>query len=264
MRNRKMKRSILCLAAAALFFAFSSAVFAGSREVTVSAAISLKNVFEEMGRVFESQNKGVKIIFNFGASGDLAAQIEAGAPVDVFAPAAVEDMKKLERHAFVLKESRQNFASNSLVLVAPTSSRVPLSSFKDLTKPGIKRIASGNPESVPAGRYAEETFKYEKISDMIKDKLVFGENVRQVLDYVSRGEVDAAVVYRTDALLKQGEVRIIVEAPEAAHHPVLYPIAVVKGAKNEQAGKAFIAFVLSNEGKTILKKYGFNPAPKRQ
>lgn len=246
----------LCISAAAVGIAFAEP----PTEITVSAAISLKNAFEEIGKLYEKQNTNSKIMFNFGASGDLMTQIKGGAPVDVFASAALKDMDELDNEGFVLKDTRTNFVSNSVVLIVPASSKVTLTSFGDLKKPEIKKIAVGNPKTVPAGRYADETFRYFKISDMIQTKLVFAENVRQVLDYVSRGEVDAGVVYSTDAMVKQQEVRIIMTAPETSHKPIMYPIAVVKGTKNEKAAKAFLSFVTSDEGRKILTKYGFKPA----
>ena len=243
----------------------SIAVIAGiaiaepTTDITVSAAISLKNAFEEIGRVCESQNKDGKVSFNFGASGDLMTQIKGGAPVDVFASAALKDMDELEKEGFVLKDSRTNFASNTLVLIVPASPKIALASFDDLKKAEIKKIAVGNPKTVPVGRYSDETFHYYKISDMIKDKLVFAENVRQVLDYVARGEVDAGVVYSTDAMAKQQEVRIVMTAPGESHNPIVYPIAAVKNTKHEKAAKAFISLVTSEEGRKILSRYGFKP-----
>jgi molybdate transport system substrate-binding protein len=149
--------------------------------------------------------------------------------------------------------------TNSVVLIVPSTSKLMLASFEDLKKAEIQKIAVGNPKTVPVGRYSDETFKYYKISDMIQAKLIFAENVRQVLDYVARGEVDAGVVYSTDAMVKQEDVKVIVAAPEASHKPIIYPIAVVKSTKNEKAAKSFIALVISNEGRNILSKYGFKP-----
>lgn len=196
---------------------------------------------------------------NLGGSGDLMTQIKGGAPVDVFASAALRDMDELDNAGFVVKDTRINFVANSVVLIVPSASKVMLTSFEDLKKSEIKKIAIGNPKTVPVGRYSDETFQYYKISDMIQAKLIFAENVRQVLDYVVRGEVDAGVVYSTDAMVKQQDVKIIVTAPEASHKPIIYPIAVVKGTKYEKAAKSFIALVTSDEGRKILSKYGFKP-----
>jgi molybdate transport system substrate-binding protein len=236
-----------------------SAVAGPAAQITVSAAISLKNAFEEIGKLYESQNKDSKVVFNLGASGDLMRQIKGGAPVDVFASAALKDMDELDNAGYIVRETRTNFVANSVVLIVPSSSKVALTSFEDLKKAEAKKIAVGNPKTVPVGRYTDETFHYYKISDMIQTKLVFAENVRQVLDYVARGEVDAGIVYSTDAMVKQQEVRIIATAPEASHKPIIYPIAVVQGTKYEKAAKSFIAVVTSDEGRKILSKYGFKP-----
>jgi molybdate transport system substrate-binding protein len=242
-----------------LSFVANAAYPADLEQITVSAAISLKNAFEEIGKIYESRNKGMKVSFNFGASGDLMTQIKGGAPVDVFASAALKDMDDLDNAGFVLRDTRVNFAANSVVLIVPMSSKVALASFEDLNKVDVKKIAVGNPKTVPVGRYTEEAFQYFKVSDIIKEKLVFAENVRQVLDYVARDEVDAGVVYSTDAIVKQQEVRVVMTAPEASHKPVIYPIAVVESTKNEKAARAFLSLVISEEGSRILSKYGFKP-----
>ena len=227
------------------------------REFLVSAAISLTNAFEELGKTFQGKNKNVRVLFNFAGSGDLMRQIVGGAPVDVFASASPREMDALEQKGLILKDTRKNFAENRVVLVLPARASVPLTSFDDLKRKEVKRIAIGNPQTVPAGRYAEEVLKHFNLSDFVKDKLIFAENVRQVLDYVSRGEVDAGMVYSTDALIKSKQVKIAVEAPPKSHAPVVYPIAVIKGSKKESLGKEFISLVSAKDGREILKRYGF-------
>jgi molybdate transport system substrate-binding protein len=226
-------------------------------EITISAAISLKNAFEDIGKIFNEINPEGRLLFNFGGSGDLARQIEAGAPVDVFASAAQKDMDDLDQKDMIVKGTRKDFAGNSLVLIIPVKSAIHPTSFDDLRRREIKKIAIGNPKTVPAGRYAEEVLRYFNLWDGIKDRLIFGENVRQVLDYAARGEVDAGIVYSTDALVRAKEVRIVAEAPEESHRPVVYPIAVVKGSKKEALAKEFISVVTSKEAKTVLEKYRF-------
>jgi molybdate transport system substrate-binding protein len=243
----------------AVVLAAGITVAESATQLTVSAAISLKNAFEEIGKLYESQNKDSKVTFNLGASGDLMTQIKGGAPVDVFASAALKDMDELDKAGFVVQDTKTNFVANTVVLIVPSSSKIALTSFEDLKKAEIKKIAVGNPKTVPVGRYSDETFQYYKISNMIQPKLVFAENVRQVLDYVARGEVDAGIVYSTDAMVKQQEVKIIMTAPDASHKPIIYPVAVVKGTKNEKAAKGFISLVTSDEGRKILSKYGFKP-----
>ncbi len=254
---KKIAASLIMVGAVLAFSGFARAV--EPQGITVSAAISLKNAFEEIGKLYESQNKDVKVAFNFGASGDLMAQIKGGAPVDVFASAALKDMDGLDSDGLVIKDTRANFVSNSVVLVKPASSKAVIASFEDLKKPEIKKIAVGNPKTVPAGRYADEVIQSLKLSDALKDKLILAENVRQVLDYVARNEVDAGVVYSTDAKTRPQDVTVVSAAPEGSHKPILYPIAVVKNTKNEKTAAAFVSFVRSDEGKKILEKYGFRP-----
>jgi molybdate transport system substrate-binding protein len=225
--------------------------------LTVSAAISLKDSFEEIGRLFQKKHKGVKVFFNFGASGTLQTQIEGGAPVDVFASAAPKQMDALEKKGLVVEGTRKNFAGNVLVLIIPLSSKLHIRSFSDLEKPYVKRIAIGNPKTVPAGQYSEEVLRNLKLWDKLTQKFVYAENVRQVLDYVARNEVDAGLVYLTDAWIKKKQVKIVAEAPKGSCKPVVYPIAVVKNSRNIPLAKQFIELVMSPEGQKILKKYGF-------
>ncbi|HHW21137.1 molybdate ABC transporter substrate-binding protein [Thermodesulfovibrio thiophilus] len=227
------------------------------QEITVSAAISLKNAFEEIGKLFELKYKTVKVRFNFGASGDLARQIEGGAPVDVFASADQKDMDDLEKKRFILLDSRINFAGNTVVLIMPVDSNINLKSFNDLKAGQIKRIAVGNPKTVPAGRYAHEVLHYFKLLPEVQNKLIYAENVRQVLDYVARKEVDAGIVYSTDAIIRAKEVKIITTAPQNSHAPVVYPVAVVSITRDINLSKAFVNFLITDESRAILKKYGF-------
>jgi molybdate transport system substrate-binding protein len=228
-----------------------------AHEITVSAAISLKNAFEEIGKTFMQKHPGTKVIFNFGASGDLARQIETGAPVDVFASAAQKDMDDIGKKDLIAANSRKDFAKNGLVLVKPANSTIPLQTLMDLQKKEIRKIAIGNPKTVPAGRYAEEGLRHHNLWDAVKDKLIFAENVRQVLDYVARDEVDAGLVYSTDAMVRSKEVKVVMKLSEGSHRPVVYPIGVIKGTKVETLSRGFVDFVISTEGQRILSQHGF-------
>jgi len=230
---------------------------AATHEITISAAISLKNAFEDIGKIFREKNPGVKLIFNFGGSGDLARQIEAGAPVDIFASAAQKDMDDIDRKGLLAANSRRDFIGNAVVLVKPADSNIPLQSMKDLQREALKKIAIGNPKTVSAGRYAEEALRHFNLWDAIKDKLIFAENVRQALDYVARNEVDAGLVYSTDAMVRSKEVRVVMKLPDGSHQPVVYPIGVIRGTKEEALSRAFVDLVISAEGQRILSQYGF-------
>ena len=240
-----------------VFFISALAFPVRAQEITVSAAISLKEAFAELGKAFEAGQKGARVQFNFGASGDLVRQILAGAPVDVFASAGLKEMDELDRKGLTAPGTRVNFAGNTVVLAIPTASTLRLEAFSDLTRKEVKKIAIGNPQTVPAGRYTEQVLRGLQLWETLKDKLVFAENVRQVLDYVARGEVDAGLVYATDALTRARELKKILPAPEGSHQPVVYPVAAVKGSKNEGLARAFIAWVISSEGKRIFERYGF-------
>jgi len=256
---KNIKKTIIFSLMVALFSSFLINVQpASADELTVSAAISLKNAFEEIGRIYENQNKGVKVLFNFGASGDLARQIEAGAPVDIFASAALKDLEDLDRQGLIRLNSKVNFAGNTLVLVTPKNLSIEVKTFQDLKKGQIKRIAIGNPQTVPAGRYAQEVLNSFDLWKELKEKLILAENVRQVLDYVVRGEVDAGLVYSTDAQTRIKDIKIIANAPEGSHQPILYPIGIIQGTKKENLAREFVTLILSKEGKEILQRYGFD------
>jgi molybdate transport system substrate-binding protein len=225
-------------------------------EILVSAAISLKNAFEDIGRLYEKRT-GVHVRFNLGASGLLQKQIETGAPVDVFASAGVNQMDALQKQGLILAETRRNFASNVLALIVPAQSKLPVHSFGDLARAGIQRVAIGNPKTVPAGQYARELLESRRLWDKLQSRLVFAENVRQVLDYVVRGEADAGIVYASDAAAAGMQIAVAALAPEPSYNPILYPIAIIKDTSQRSSAQRFIDLTLSPEGQAILRKYGF-------
>ncbi len=227
--------------------------------LTVSAAVSLKDAFEEIGREFESRHAGVSVIFNFAGSGTLSRQIEAGAPVDIFASASARYMDGLEGKGLIVGSTRVDFARNSLVVVVPVSSRLRLDSLSGLLDGGVGRIAVGDPRTVPAGEYTEEALRSLGLWSRLRERLVFAGNARQVLDYVVRAEVDAAVVYATDAGARPGGVRVAARVPAERHKPVLYTAAVVEGTGARRLAEAFIALLVSEYGRERLRDCGFTP-----
>ena len=229
-------------------------------EITVSAALSLKAPFEEIGRLSEKKS-AVRVVFNFGPSGMLQKQIENGAPVDVFASASAREMDSLEGSGFIIPTTRSDFAGNAMVLITAANAQRQSFSFADLRKKEITRIAIGNPASVPAGKYSEETLRSLGLWDAVQQKLVYGEHVKQVMDYVSRSEVEAGMVFLTDALGRSKELRVVAEAPASSHKPVVYTIAAIRGIKNGTAARAFISLVMSKEGIEILHRHGFRTKP---
>ncbi|MHB1391281.1 MAG: molybdate ABC transporter substrate-binding protein [Thermoleophilia bacterium] len=227
------------------------------QKLTVSAAISLKDAFTEIGKNFESQHPGLQVEFNFGASGDLAQQILGGAPVDVFAAASTKETEDLDKKGLIIKETLIKSVGNDLVLVTPAAASGQINSFSDLGQSQVKKIAIGNPATVPAGRYARDTLIYFNLWDSLQPKLVYGESVRQVLDYVARGEVDAGIVYATDAKSRAAEVKTVLTAPAESHKPIIYPMAVIAGSKQEQLARQFLNLVAAKESQPVFEKYGF-------
>ncbi len=233
----------------------SPVIAQSSTTILVSAAASLKDALEEIQPLYQQSKSNIKISYNFGASGALQQQIEQGAPVDVFISAAKKQVDALEEKGLLLAGSRTNLANNRLVLIV-AQDVVGISSFSNLTDSKIKKIAIGEPRSVPAGQYGEEVLKNLKLYDQVKSKLVFANNVRQVLAAVESGNAQAGLVYATDAKVSN-KVKVVVTADEKFHSPIVYPLAIIKSSKNTSAAKEFIQFLSGSQAKTVLKKYDF-------
>ncbi|MCM3570719.1 molybdate ABC transporter substrate-binding protein [Neobacillus mesonae] len=223
-------------------------------ELTVSAAASLQDALNDIKTDFEKKYANVKINYNFGGSGALQQQISQGAPVDLFLSAAEDKFEHLVKDGLIEKESGTNLVGNELVLVVPKNSNKEIQTFEDLPK--ADKIAVGIPESVPAGQYAKETLKQMHIWNAVDKKLVFAKDVRQVLTYVETNNVDAGVVYKTDALSSQ-KVRIAAIAGDKTHAPIIYPAGVIKDSAHPKEAQQFFKFLQSKESLKTLEKYGF-------
>ena len=234
---------------------------AAAQELTLSVAISMREVIQELGRTFKAARPGVVLHYNFGASGDLQKQIEAGAPVDLFVSAAQRQMDELESQGLIVASSRRAFARNVLTVIKPAASRVDVSKAMDLAEPRVGRIVIGNPRTVPVGQYAEESLRAQGLWERVRPKLVFAENVRQALEYVARGEVEAGFVYTTDAATQKPAVKEAFRPPEDTYRPVTYPAAVVAASKQAALARAFLELLTSQEGQAVLARLGFQPAP---
>jgi molybdate transport system substrate-binding protein len=266
---RSISRISALLVFSVLFLAGGSVVFsptavcrhakAARSDLTVSAAISLKDALDETKGLYVKDHPGVAIAVNYGASGTLQLQIEQGAPVDVFFSAAPKQMDALESKGLLLAGSRKDLLQNEVVLIVPKDSKLGLASFKDLTRADVKHVAMGEPASVPAGEYAKETLTSLGIYDAVQAKAVLAKDVRQVLTYVDTGNVDAGIVYATDAMTSD-KVRVAATAPPKSHALVIYPAAVIKDTKNSDAAKAFLDFVAGPRGTAVFEKYGFKAA----
>jgi molybdate transport system substrate-binding protein len=225
-------------------------------EVLVSAAASLKDAFTEIGAAAEAADTTLKITFNFGASNLLARQIEQGAPVDVFASAAEEIMDSLDNGGKIVHDSRHTFAHNGLVVVTTADNTDTLTELSEASLTRYDRIAIASP-GVPARIYAEEALRNAELWNVLERRFVFGGNVRQVLDYVARGEAPIGFVYSSDATAFGKKIRVLLQVPESLHRPISYPAALVVDGPNPTGAEAFMKILLGPTGQNILGRYGF-------
>ncbi len=229
-----------------------------SETIMVSAAASLTEAFTDMESRFEAENPGTDVSLNFGGSGNLRTQIEGGAPVDVFASADEVQMDTLANKSLIDNSTREDFAQNSLVLIVPSTSTLNITSLEDLTDSKIEKIAIGNPETVPVGKYTRTALTEAGLLNKTENKFILAEDVKQVLTYVERGEVDAGFVYMTDAKTAEpGTIKVVTNVSVST--PVTYPIAVVSSSENKEGAQQFVDFITGEEGQEILQDYGFTP-----
>ncbi|NBD18609.1 MAG: molybdate ABC transporter substrate-binding protein [Cyanobacteria bacterium] len=236
-----------------------------ANQLTVSAAASLQDVMKAIKPLYEEAYPDREIVYNFASSGSLQRQIEQGAPVDVFISAAVDKMDALAEKDLIITETRRDLLKNQMVLVIQegNKARINITDFEDLNTEKVNLIALGEPESVPAGRYAQDVLNSFNIADKVNAKAVYGKDVRQVLNYVATGNVEAGIVYRTDAQVSDN-VEIIATAPEESHSPVIYPIAVIKDSDTPETSKELIQFLTTEEAQVVFEDYGFVPVTNNQ
>jgi len=224
-------------------------------ELTLSVAASLTESMQEVEAAYQKSHPEYSFRNNFGSSGALSKQIQNGAPVDILFSAAAKPIDDLQAKGLIV--TRRTILKNSLVLVTAQGSSIK--KLSDLTAPTVKKIALGEPASVPAGQYGLETLKSAKLDAAVKDKLVLAKDVRQVLTYVETGNAEAGFVYATDALTSH-KVRVAFIAPESMHEPILYPAAVIAHGSHEPEAKAFLDFLSSPTALKIFAKHGFSVA----
>lgn len=227
------------------------------KSVTVAAAASLTDAMNELKTIYEKSHKGITIQPTYAGSGALQTQIEEGAPIDIFLSASNKQMNALEEKNLIDKESRIPLLKNEVVLITPKNEHVQIKDFRDLTNNKINKIAVADPNSVPVGQYSEEIFTKLGIWDQVKSKMVVSQDVRQSLDWVVHGEVDAGTVYKTDAYIEKDKVNIIASAPNGTHKPVQYPMAIVENSKDKKEVKDFYNFLKSEQALRVFEKYGF-------
>ena len=270
----KSSRKILIVAVIALIAVVcaSSAVSAGffdflggnssdtsldGKEVNLAAAASLKNVYDEkLIPMFEEKYPGATVTPTYASSGDLQTQIENGLETDVFMSAANKQMNALAEEGLIDNDTNLQFLENKVVLIVPADSDAKISSFDDL-KDLDGTIAIGDPESVPAGQYAEEVLTNLGIWDAVQSKLSLGTDVTSVLNQVAQGSAECGIVYSTDAISTE-DVKVVCEAPEdSLDTPVIYPVAMIKDANVADAAQAFLDFLQTQEAKDVFVEYGF-------
>lgn len=253
-----MKKNILTFGLIGLLLALTVVASCSKTpvELNVSAAASLADVLKEIDTAYTQAHSNVTITLNFASSGTLQQQIEQGAPADVFISAAAKQMDNLQNESLILTDTRKNLLQNTLVLIVPADSDLGITSFSDLTADKVKQIAIGDPKSVPAGTYAVQAFDELGITTQLASKEVLGSDVRQVLTYVETGNVEAGIVYSTDALTST-KVKVVANAPADINAKIVYPVAVVKASKNPDAAKAYLNFLFGDKAKAIFIKYGF-------
>ncbi len=233
-----------------------SAEQAEPTQIAVSAAASLTEAFYEIEKEFEADNPMIDVTLNMAGSGTLRMQIEAGAPIDVFASASQKHMNLLDEKKLIDEETREDFAANTVVLITPIASELDINNPEDLTKPEVKTISIGNPETAPVGKYTIESLTESGIWPEIQSKNIPAENVKQILVYVERNDVDAGFVYKTDAMTaEENSIKIAATIPSVT--AISYPIAVLSTSEHKNESQKFIDFTTSEEGRTILESYGF-------
>ena len=224
-------------------------------EILVSAAASLTDVLPQIAEQYKAVAPNVTVTFSFGSSGTLQTQIEEGAPADLFLSAGQKQMDALAEKNLIATDTRKDLLVNKVVLILPANSTADIKSFEDVVTDKVKMVGVGE-SSVPVGQYAEDMFTTLGMWDQVKAKANFGTDVRQVLSWVESGDVDCGVVYATDAATTTG-VKIVAEAPEASHKPVVYPAAVIANAAQPDAAKAFLNYLSTEDAAAVFEAAGF-------
>lgn len=224
-------------------------------EILVSAAVSLSDALNDIGRSYRQKRKA-SVRFNFGPSSGLARQIEQGAPADLFFSADLAQMDALEKKSLLEPGTRRNLLSNQLVIIVPADSKLSISAPKDLLKPDVKKIALAEPSSVPVGVYSSKYLADEGLWEQLKTKIIPVQDVRATLAAVESANVEAGFVYKTDAAISN-KVKIVYAVPIEKGPKIIYPVAVVKGSKEKTAARDFMSYLQSAAAKNAFNKYGF-------
>ena len=252
---KKIIVGIICLAVLASLVGCGAKKEAKKKELTILAAASLADVCDELKTIYEKEND-IKLNFSYGSSGALQTQIEEGAKADLFFSASVDQMNTLSSKKMIDKKSVKNLLENKVILIANKDSKKDIESFEDLATDEVKMVGMGDPESVPAGKYAKQVFESLKIWDKVKKKANFGTDVRNVLNWVEANEVDCGVVYETDAKISD-KVKILSTAKKGLCDDIIYPVGMISSSKNKTDAQDLIDFFASDDAMKVFKKYGF-------
>lgn len=225
--------------------------------LTVFAGAGMIDVIDDINALYMEQNKNVTIQANYAAAGTLKSQIENGATCDIFISPGIKQMNSLQQQGLILSDTRQDFLSNSLVLIVAPDNPQNITDFTDLTKDNIKLVAIGDPSFVPAGEYTQMLFDMLGISSDMADKLLLGSTVREVLAYVETGNVVAGIVYATDATTS-AKVITVASAPSEINVKISYPTAIVSASENTEAAPDYLDFLSGDDAKAIFESYGFS------
>ena len=246
-------KSLLIVLVALLLTNCSRPATQTPKQITVAAASDLGPAFEEVGRSFEKQT-AVKVVFSFGSTGMLTQQITNGAPMDLFAAANVSFIEELEKKGLILSDTKALYARGRITLWTTRNAAFRPTNISDLTRPEVKRVAIANPDHAPYGMAAKQALETAGVWEHVKPKLVFGDNIRQTLQFAQTGNVDVAIVALSLSMGSDGEWTLVTEE---LHKPLDQALAVIKSTKNEREARQFAQFINSPDGRTIMKKYGF-------
>jgi molybdate transport system substrate-binding protein len=226
-----------------------------SGELLVATGYGLKPAVEEQAAAFEKQTR-VKVTFNFAASRALLQQIEGGLPADVFIAPEPRDMEEARTKGLIIADTEQVYAVGRLALATSPRMGFALEELEQLTRPEVKQVVIGNPETAAYGRAAEEALTSAGLWEQIKPKLVYGENMAQVVQYLQSGNVEAGLVALSVVIDGTAGLTYVV-ANESLHQPIRHTVAVLKDTRHEELARRFVAFVRGPEGRAVLEKYGF-------
>ncbi len=247
-------RTLVVLAATALGLGACRSKPAGGPPIRVAGAADLAFAFREVGVAFEKEHHR-KVSFTFGSTGLLAKQIEQGAPFDVFAAANVSFADQVIKAAGCDATTKRQYARGRIVIWSDKDGVAPARSLADLADPRFTKIAIANPEHAPYGKAAQDALTQAGLWEVVRPKLVYGENIQQTLQYAQTGNVDAAIVALSLAIVTEGGH--YAEIPATGHKPIDQALVVCGQGKNEAGGRSFAAFVSSEKGRAIMRRYGF-------